>query len=258
MSSHSHSHSGCGSGHCPCKSNNNNNNKTEFETPYELTDELKKDIIELVNSSPIMLFIKGDYNNPKCKWSRRLMHLILDYKLAKFSYFNILNDTHIRQGLKDIYQYKTYPQIYIHGQLLGGYDDLLKVLQQEQEQEQQQEEEEGKALMIGKEYYGSISPTIRIRLYINQPNWVILLPNIEIKNEIIDLLKQYNIEKYNIYDCSNEELTLGVTLLNPNQHPFTQPQLYIDREYYPQQQELSFQQFIIHVIQEEEKKKNID
>ena len=52
---------------------------------------------------------------------------ILGYLVGKisgvpFETFNILQDPEVRQGLKELSNWPTYPQLYVDGQLVGGAD----------------------------------------------------------------------------------------------------------------------------------------
>lgn len=40
----------------------------------------------------------------------------------KYDTFDILTDEDVRQGLKEFSQWKTYPQVYVNGDLVGGLD----------------------------------------------------------------------------------------------------------------------------------------
>ena len=94
------------------------------ETPEELNDRLKK----LINSAPVILFMKGDPNTPKCGFSRQTVQLLATEN-AKYDTFDILEDNAVRQGLKTYSNWPTYPQLYVNGELVGGLD-ILKELQE--------------------------------------------------------------------------------------------------------------------------------
>ena len=47
----------------------------------------------------------------------------------KYSYFDILSDNAVREELKIMSDWPTYPQVYLEGELLGGLDimkDMVK------------------------------------------------------------------------------------------------------------------------------------
>jgi len=92
------------------------------ETPDELNARLKK----LINSSPVMLFMKGDPTAPKCGFSRQTIEMFSSLN-AKYGTFDILSDDAVRQGLKTYSDWPTYPQLYIKGEFIGGLDILKEM-----------------------------------------------------------------------------------------------------------------------------------
>ena len=86
---------------------------------------------KLLNMKPIMVFIKGTPQEPKCGFTRKLL-AELDNLNLEFGFFNILQDYYIRETLKTYSNWKTYPQIYLKGKLLGGLD-IVKELAEDGE-----------------------------------------------------------------------------------------------------------------------------
>jgi Grx4 family monothiol glutaredoxin len=82
---------------------------------------LETRIRALINASPVMVFMKGSPSSPKCKFSRRLVE-ILQENNVKFSSFDILTSEAVRQGLKSIANWQTYPQVWVNGEFVGGVD----------------------------------------------------------------------------------------------------------------------------------------
>jgi Grx4 family monothiol glutaredoxin len=80
----------------------------------------------LVNRSPIMVFMKGSPEAPRCGFSRTLVSILNELNI-KFDTFDILSDENVRQELKTYSNWPTYPQIYVNGNLIGGLD-IIKVL----------------------------------------------------------------------------------------------------------------------------------
>ncbi|KAI8099204.1 thioredoxin-like protein [Halteromyces radiatus] len=99
-------------------SSNNNNNKSK-----DLNTRLKT----LINSAPVMIFIKGTPQQPRCGFSRTLVDLLGEQKV-KYSSFNILADEDVRQGLKVYSDWPTFPQVYIDGELIGGLDIIKELV----------------------------------------------------------------------------------------------------------------------------------
>lgn len=94
------------------------------------TEQKEPDYQALVNTAPLMLFIKGTPEAPQCGFTGQLIRLLAQHGLnhpQHYRTFNILNDPVVRQGLKEYSQWPTYPQIYWHGELLGGLDILKEM-----------------------------------------------------------------------------------------------------------------------------------
>lgn len=87
-----------------------------------LTSRLKS----LIDSNPVMLFMKGSPDEPKCGFSGKVVEILKEEKV-NFESFNILSDDEVRQGLKVYSNWSSYPQLYIKGELIGGSDIVLEM-----------------------------------------------------------------------------------------------------------------------------------
>ncbi|KIM53005.1 hypothetical protein SCLCIDRAFT_139924 [Scleroderma citrinum Foug A] len=87
----------------------------------ETKEELNARIRELLNQSKVVLFMKGSPDAPRCGFSRKIVALLRDEKV-EFTHFDILTDEDVRQGLKVINDWPTYPQLIVNGELVGGLD----------------------------------------------------------------------------------------------------------------------------------------
>lgn len=76
-----------------------------------------------------MVFMKGERQQPFCKFSRALLELFDQSGITDFRTFNILKNEDIRCGLKNFSCWPTYPQIYVKGELLGGVDIVKELLE---------------------------------------------------------------------------------------------------------------------------------
>jgi len=91
-------------------------------------DELKARIQHLVNKSPIVLFMKGTPQDPRCKFSRKVVQALGEEGVV-YGSFDILSDESVRQGLKEYSNWPTYPQLYVKGEFIGGCDIILELHQ---------------------------------------------------------------------------------------------------------------------------------
>mmetsp|Transcript_18633 Transcript_18633/g.44513 ORF Transcript_18633/g.44513 Transcript_18633/m.44513 type:complete len:219 (-) Transcript_18633:255-911(-) len=83
--------------------------------------DVRSRIEALLGSAPVLLFMKGDREQARCGFSRRVVDA-LDETGVEYSTFDILRDEEIRQGLKEYSNWPTYPQLYVKGELMGGCD----------------------------------------------------------------------------------------------------------------------------------------
>lgn len=115
------------------------NLKRSIETELAVIKQLDPNIIDpkesknkylesLTKSAPVMVFMKGEPQQPRCGFSKQLVEL-LSRNNVKFNSFNILDDEEVRQGLKEYSNWPTYPQIYAKGEFIGGLD-ILKQLEE--------------------------------------------------------------------------------------------------------------------------------
>ena len=91
-----------------------------------LSETLRARLEGLVNSSPVMLFMKGKPEEPKCGFSGKVVE-ILNQEKIEFASFDILLDDEVRQWLKVYSNWSSYPQLYVKGELLGGSDIVLEM-----------------------------------------------------------------------------------------------------------------------------------
>ncbi len=86
-------------------------------------------IDELVKSSPVLLFMKGNASFPQCGFSGRAIQILkacgLDSK--QITTVNVLEDPEIRAGIKDYSQWPTIPQLYVKGEFVGGSDIMMEM-----------------------------------------------------------------------------------------------------------------------------------
>ncbi len=101
-------------------------NNTIQEITADKDQELKGQIENLLKSSKVVLFMKGNAEMPQCGFSANSIAILKNLGIP-FSTFNILTDADIRQGLKDYSNWPTYPQLYINSKLIGGNDIVTEM-----------------------------------------------------------------------------------------------------------------------------------
>ncbi|CAF0732388.1 unnamed protein product [Rotaria sordida] len=104
--------------------------KLQQQKINEQENNSKKNLESLINQAPLMLFIKGTPETPRCGFTKELIDLLSKANITDYKTFDILEDENVRQKLKEYSSWQTYPQIYVNGQLIGGLD-ILKQMDEE-------------------------------------------------------------------------------------------------------------------------------
>jgi len=110
------------------------NGDFELKLKQQKTNEQEKDtkkyLESLINQAPLMLFIKGTPETPRCGFTKELISLLAQANITDYKTFDILQDENVRQKLKEYSSWQTYPQVYVNGQFIGGLD-ILKQMNEE-------------------------------------------------------------------------------------------------------------------------------
>jgi Grx4 family monothiol glutaredoxin len=93
-----------------------------------------KKIDYLLQSSKVMAFIKGSPQFPQCGFTRQIIAKLNKFKV-QFGHFNIFTDEELRQRLKERFDWKTYPMIFLNGELVGGNDIVDELIENEEFEE---------------------------------------------------------------------------------------------------------------------------
>jgi monothiol glutaredoxin len=93
----------------------------------ELSEELKDKIEHYLQSNRVVLFMKGNRQQPMCGFSARTV-AALDSVVPDYLTVNVLDDAEVREGIKVYGNWPTIPQLYIDGELVGGCDIVLSML----------------------------------------------------------------------------------------------------------------------------------
>jgi len=91
-----------------------------------MDETVRERIVKLTNSKRVVLFMKGSKMFPQCGFSAQVVG-ILKESGVDFDTHNILSDQELRQGLKEISNWPTYPQLYVDGKLVGGCDIVTEL-----------------------------------------------------------------------------------------------------------------------------------
>jgi len=93
----------------------------------DISETVKSKIEEYLQGDKVVLFMKGTRQQPMCGFSARTV-AALDSVLPDYATINVLDNEDIREGIKVYGNWPTIPQLYIEGELVGGCDIVLNML----------------------------------------------------------------------------------------------------------------------------------
>ncbi|XP_021939073.1 glutaredoxin 3 isoform X2 [Zootermopsis nevadensis] len=180
-------------------------------------EDLTTRLHRLINSAPVMLFMKGTSTEPRCGFSKSMVSL-LDSHGALYKTFDILSNEEVRQGLKTYSKWPTYPQLYINGELIGGLDIVKEMNESGELQE----------LLPKKE-----TLEMRLKSLINQSDCVVFMkgsreaPQCGFSKQLMAILAETDIKFVTFDILTDEEVRQGLKTFS--NWP-TYPQVYVKGE----------------------------
>ena len=88
-----------------------------------------KKIKDELDKHEICLFMKGTPEVPQCGFSLAVANVLKHLKV-NFKGINVLEDTDLREGIKEFGNWPTIPQLYIKGEFIGGCDIVKEMFEQ--------------------------------------------------------------------------------------------------------------------------------
>jgi monothiol glutaredoxin len=91
--------------------------------PVAMADpQLKEKVEELIGTNPVLLFMKGTPEMPRCGFSMRVVQVLdsMDVEYGAVDVLPILQP--LREVTAEISDWQTFPQLYVNGELIGGAD----------------------------------------------------------------------------------------------------------------------------------------
>ena len=83
--------------------------------------DINERIKAMLAAHPIVLFMKGTPEYPMCGFSSRAAKALTEAG-AVFHPVNVLADPELRATMLHFANWPTFPQLFIHGELMGGCD----------------------------------------------------------------------------------------------------------------------------------------
>lgn len=82
-----------------------------------ISERIRKEI----GANDLVLFMKGTAAFPQCGFSAAVVQ-VLSHMGVPFRDINVLDDSAIREGIKEFSNWPTIPQLYVKGEFIGGCD----------------------------------------------------------------------------------------------------------------------------------------
>ena len=88
----------------------------------DINEKIKTEL----DANPVKVFMKGVPAAPQCGFSQTVVQILSFYDV-EYSAMNILENPDFRQGLKDYFDWPTFPQLVVNGELVGGCDIIMEL-----------------------------------------------------------------------------------------------------------------------------------
>ena len=85
-------------------------------------------IKNIVETNPVVLFMKGTPQFPQCGFSMRTVEALKACGV-EFHSVDVLAEAEVRQNLPRFSDWPTFPQLFIGGELVGGCDIVMGMYQ---------------------------------------------------------------------------------------------------------------------------------
>ena len=102
-----------------------------------MNQQIKDLISSEIESNEVCLFMKGTPDAPQCGFSMAVSNMLKILEV-NFKGINVLENEHLRQGIKKFSDWPTIPQLYVKKEFIGGCDivkemyengELIKLLE---------------------------------------------------------------------------------------------------------------------------------
>ena len=90
--------------------------------------DLRARVEELISSNPVLLFMKGTPEAPRCGFSLRVVS-VLETLGVEYGAVDVLPALQpLREVTAELSDWPTFPQLYVNGELVGGCDIVEEML----------------------------------------------------------------------------------------------------------------------------------
>jgi monothiol glutaredoxin len=93
-----------------------------------VNSDFKQRIDKLVEENKVVLFMKGNRQNPKCGFSAKVVGMLEELE-RDYETVDVLSDPEVRSGMKNYSSWPTFPQLYVEKEFVGGCDIITGMFQ---------------------------------------------------------------------------------------------------------------------------------
>ena len=86
-----------------------------------MEQQIKDLINNEIDNNEVCLFMKGTPDAPQCGFSMAISNMLKILEV-NFKGINVLENQHLRQGIKEYSDWPTIPQLYVKKEFIGGCD----------------------------------------------------------------------------------------------------------------------------------------
>jgi monothiol glutaredoxin len=91
--------------------------------------DTKELIQQQISENDVVLYMKGSPDFPQCGFSANAVRILKSSGVDHIFSVDVLQDPAIRQGIKEFSDWPTVPQLYVHGEFIGGSDIMTEMYQ---------------------------------------------------------------------------------------------------------------------------------
>ncbi len=100
-----------------------------------MSHPLVSKVQEIVNASPVVIFMKGTPDFPQCGFSARACQVLKAAGVEKIKGVDVLSDDPLWTALEEFTQWPTVPQVFVKGKFIGGCDIAVEMYERGELQE---------------------------------------------------------------------------------------------------------------------------
>ena len=90
--------------------------------------DIKEKIKQHITDNRVMLYMKGTPSFPQCGFSKTVIDILANFNY-EFAFCNVLEDSEVRNGIKEYFDWPTIPQLIVDGEFVGGCDIIMELYQ---------------------------------------------------------------------------------------------------------------------------------